>query len=84
VRKAESSAWSHHLTPLQLLSLADKAPPACAVTCGVTSLGWREGLSDQGEDLAVKMAAVVLSLLPEPSGRGDVAARHTTDPAPRP
>jgi hydrogenase maturation protease len=84
VRKAESSAWSHHLTPPQLLSFVKNATQAYAITCGVTRTGWCEGLSAQGENLAAKLAAAALSLLPELSGLGDVRATHTTDPAPRP
>ena len=82
--KVGPTAWSHHLSPSQLLSLVDKAPPAYWITCGVSRTGWREGLTVQGEGLAVGMAAAALSLLPDHKPHGDVAAIHTMHPAPRP
>jgi hydrogenase maturation protease len=78
------SAWSHDLSPSQLLSLVDKAPPAYWVTCGVSRTGWREGLTPQAEGLALAMAAAALSLLPEHKQHGDAAAIHTMHPALRP
>jgi hydrogenase maturation protease len=81
VYKVGPSAWSHDLSPSQLLSLVDKAPSAYWITCGVSRTGWREGLTAQGEGLAVAMAAAALSLLPEHKQHGDVAAIHTMHPA---
>jgi len=79
--KVGPSAWSHDLSPSQLLSLVDNVPPAYWITCGVSRTGWREGLTARGEGLAVGMAAAALSLLPEHKQRGDVAAIHTMHPA---
>jgi hydrogenase maturation protease len=84
VSAREPSAWSHRLSPPQLLSLVDGAPPAYWITCGVAAVGWREGLTVQGEISAAKMAAAALSLLPEHKPHGDVAAIHTMPPALRP
>ncbi len=84
VLRAESSAWSHQLTPAQLLSLAENAPPAYAITCGVSSTGWHEGLTAQGVNSAAKMAAAALTLLREPKPRAAVPASYTTRPAPCP
>jgi hydrogenase maturation protease len=82
--KVGPSAWSHDLSPSQLLSLVDKVPPAYWITCGVSRTGWRESLTAQGEGLALAMAAAALSLLPEHRQHGDVGAMHTTHPALRP
>lgn len=84
VYKVGPSAWSHDLSPSQLLGLVDRAPSAYWITCGVSRTGWREGLTTQAEGLAVGMAAAALSLLPEHKQHGGVAAIHTMYPALRP
>jgi len=84
VSGGEPSAWSHRLSPPQLLSLVDGAPPAYWIICGVSRTGWREGLTLQGESSAARMAAAALSLLPEHKQHGDVATIHTMHPVPRP
>jgi hydrogenase maturation protease len=83
LQKAESSAWSHHLTPRQLLSLVEDPPPAYAITCGVLRTGWREGMTAEGEHNAVRMAIAALSLLPEPRELAGLVATHTSRPVPR-
>ena len=65
VRSRDSSPWSHHLSPGQLLSLGESAPPAYWITCGASAMGWREGLTAEGEQFAANMAAAALSLLPQ-------------------
>ena len=85
LHKAEPSAWSHHLSPAQLLCLTDNTSPAYWITCGTSQMGWREKLTAQGEEFAARMAAAALSLLrehalPEHTQHAAAPAMHTMDP----
>jgi len=86
---AEFSSWTHHFTPRQLLALVNNPPPAYWITAGVSAVGWRESLTPQGEDSAMKMAEAALKLLreriwPERSQHGAAPATDTICPARRP
>jgi len=60
-------AWSHILSPAQLLALARQingtAPPAFLVTGGVQTIGFGDRLSPQGEHCAQRMSARARALL---------------------
>ena len=82
VAALRTAAWSHHLSPSQLLGLADNPPPAYWITCGVTSTEWREGLTEEGVAGAKRLAAKALSLLRECNPHADAAASDTTHRVP--
>lgn len=73
-----STAWSHHLAPSQLLGLVDRPPPAYWITCGVASVEWREGLTEEGAARAKRLAATALSFLRERNPHADSAAIDAT------
>jgi hydrogenase maturation protease len=62
-----AAAWSHHLSPSQLLGLAEQltgvVPPAFLVSAGVDHLGWSERLSPRAETTAAEMAASAVQIL---------------------
>jgi hydrogenase maturation protease len=59
--------WSHHLTPGQLLSLAQNvygsAPLAVLITGGVLEINTGEQMTETGERCAARMAEVAINLL---------------------
>lgn len=67
VQADEAGAWSHHLSPGQLLTLAKQlsgqAPPAFLIRGGVLRMGLGEKLTESGERAAVQMAEAAYALL---------------------
>jgi hypothetical protein len=67
VQLEEPSAWSHHLSPGQLLTLtkqfSDRVPPAFLIRGGVLRMGLGEKLTERGEQAAAQMAASAHALL---------------------
>jgi len=61
------TAWSHHLSPAQLIALVEEmnwtAPPAHMITGGVDHIGWNEGMTATAENCAVEMAEAAARLL---------------------
>jgi hydrogenase maturation protease len=68
-----SNAWSHHLSPIQLMDLTRQlcgsAAPAFLITGGVRRTDWGEGLTADGKRTAVDMARAALKLLKEHTTR---------------
>ncbi len=68
VRAEQSNAWSHQLSPGQLLSLTEqltgqKAPPAFLIRGGVLRMDLGENLTHSGEQTAIQMAEAAHALL---------------------
>ena len=67
VQKEVPTAWSHQLSPAQLLGLVEEmnwiAPPAYLITGGVERIGWSEGMTATAERCASEMAAMAQRLL---------------------
>lgn len=63
VATACRAAWTHHLTPDQLLSLFPEAPSAVVITGGIERMGYGEALSDTAERVAQQMAVEAVRLL---------------------
>lgn len=65
--KEVPAAWSHQLSPAQLIALAEEmnwtAPPAYLITGGVDHIGWSEGMTPRAEQCAVEMAGAAERLL---------------------
>lgn len=62
-----AGAWSHHLSPGQLLTLtkqlSGQAPPAFLIRGGVLRIGLGERLTESGEHAAVQMADAAQAIL---------------------
>jgi len=60
-----AAAWSHHLSPSQLLGLTEQlmgvVPPALLVSGGVERLGWSEHLSPRAETTLADMVGHALA-----------------------
>jgi hydrogenase maturation protease len=67
IQTEESSAWSHQLSPGQLLVLAQQlngqAPPAFLIRGGILRTGLAENLTEIGERAAAQMADVAHAVL---------------------
>jgi hydrogenase maturation protease len=67
VSGAGESAWSHHLSPEQVLTLARRAgyrvPRAVLITGGIVRMGYGEALSEAGRQSAKQMAAHAIELI---------------------
>ena len=67
VQKEVPTAWSHQLSPAQLLGLVEEmnwiAPPAYLITGGVERIGWSEGMTPTADRCAGEMAAAAQRLL---------------------
>jgi hydrogenase maturation protease len=67
VAKSEGDAWSHRLTPGQLLSfverLYDDAPPAMLIRGGMLSIAPGDGLSEIAAGCAAQMADLAIKTL---------------------
>ena len=67
LEKEVPAAWSHQLSPAQLLGLVEEmnwtAPPAYLITGGVEHIGWSEGLTAGAGRCAADMAAAAQPLL---------------------
>jgi hydrogenase maturation protease len=67
VRAEGAIAWSHHLSPGQLLTLSQQlggqAPPAYLVRGGILHMDLGDALTELGEQTAAKMADVAHALL---------------------
>jgi len=74
VTSEAASAWTHQLTPGQLLSLASmfgNTPRAVLIAGGPISMDFGEGLTAGGEECARRMAAAALRVIAgelQPSG----------------
>jgi hydrogenase maturation protease len=62
-------AWSHHLSPGQLVGLIERlagaAPPSFLITGAIRRMEFGEGLTATGEQTAARMAVMALELLRE-------------------
>lgn len=62
VHPQKAGAWSHHLSPGQLLSVAEQingvAPPAVLISGGVLDTNFSDRLTPQAEQCAARMAAM--------------------------
>jgi hydrogenase maturation protease len=62
-----AAAWSHHVSPSQLMGLAEQltgsVPPALLVSGGVERVGWSERLSPLAEITLADMAASAVQIL---------------------
>jgi len=88
ITRGATIPWSHYFTPRHLLTLVENPPPAYWITCGASRMGWREGLTEEGEDYAAKVSHAALKLLqkpasPEETPPSGAQATHTTHPDPR-
>jgi hydrogenase maturation protease len=67
VQPEEAGAWSHQLSPGQLLTLTKqltgRAPPAFLIRGGALRMGLGEKLTESGERAAVQMAEAAQALL---------------------
>lgn len=80
VHPEDVGAWSHHLSPGQLLALAAQvngaAPPAFLVTGGVLETALGDSLTPLGEQCAAHMTVLVRGILANwnPAGRDSVSS----------
>lgn len=67
VAPVSAGAWSHDLSPGQLVGLIERlagaAPPAFLITGAIRQARFGEGLTAGGEQTAARMAAAALELL---------------------
>jgi hydrogenase maturation protease len=67
LNEAGDGAWSHHLSPEQVLTLARRAgyrvPKAVLITGGIVRMGYGETLSAAGEHSAKQMAQHAIDLI---------------------
>lgn len=77
VAEAGDGAWSHHLSPDQVLALANRAgyrvPRAVLITGGIVRMGYGDGLSEAGESSARQMAEEAIRLISLSSLAGAVS-----------
>jgi len=67
VEKSVPAAWSHQLSPAQLIGFTEQvtgpAPPAYLITGGIDRIAWSERMSSCAEICAARLAASAQHLL---------------------